>query len=102
MSKSIIPGGNDKKCWICNKLGYETTRNLHKHHIIYGRGRRKLSEHYGLHVKLCMIHHEDHKEGVHEGNTEWDLILKQTAQQEFEKQKGTRADFIDIFWKSYL
>ena len=102
MSKSIIPGGNERRCWICDKLGYETTRNLHKHHIIYGRGRRKASEHYGLHVYLCVIHHEDTKEGVHEGNTYWNEILKQTAQKAFEEKHGTREDFRQIFNKSYL
>lgn len=102
MSKSIIPGGNDNKCWICDQLGYETISNLHKHHIIYGRGRRKLSEKHGLHVKLCCLHHEDQKYGVHWGNTQWNTILKQTAQHAFEAKKGTREDFIEIFGKSYL
>lgn len=103
MSKSIIPGGNDKKCWICDRMGYETIHNLHKHHIIYGKeDNRKLSEHYGLHVRLCMTHHEDHKEGVHHGNTHWNTVLKQTAQEAFEEKKGTREDFIRIFGKSYL
>ena len=102
MAKSIIAGGNEKRCWICEKLGYETTRNLEKHHIIYGRGRRDLSEHWGLHVKLCYIHHGDSKHGVHRGNTEWNRILKETAQRAFEEQKGTREEFIRIFGENYL
>ena len=52
MAKSILQ--SDKECYLCRKrYNLRTTRGLEEHHILFGRGRRELSEQYGLKVWLC-------------------------------------------------
>lgn len=53
MSKSIMQ--SKKECYLCRKdaaaldyYGELTDRGLDKHHIMYGRGSRQLSEHWGV------------------------------------------------------
>lgn len=92
--RSIID--NEKKCLIC-----KTTRNLHKHHVFYGAGRRTTSEKYGCWVYLCGYHHNMSDEGIH-FNAKRDLALKKYTQDVWEDRFGSREDFIRIFGKSYL
>lgn len=90
--KSIIQ--NNKECFVC-----KTTKDLHEHHIIHGANRRN-SEKYGLKVWLCGWHHNlGGKSSVH-GNAEFDLKLKQMAEQYFEKTYK-EENFIKIFGRSY-
>ena len=43
MAKSILQ--IDKECYLCRKrYNLRTTRGLEEHHILFGRGRRELSE----------------------------------------------------------
>ena len=77
MSKSILQ--TKKECWFCL-----TEKNLATHHVFEGWGLREKSEQYGLKVKLCNRHHNTTDEGVH-FNYNMDLLLKQYAQREFEK-----------------
>ena len=56
---------------------------------------------YGLTIKLCNYHHQDHKNGVHH-NAEFMQELHEVGQRAFEKKHGTRADFIRIFGRNYL
>lgn len=93
MSKSILQ--TERVCWFCG-----TTYNLHKHHVIYGRGNRAKSEHYGLTVYLCQPHHTAALEGVH-FNAERDLELKKYAQKAFEARYG-HEKFMEEFGKNYL
>lgn len=87
---------NNKQCWVCG-----TELGLHDHHIIYGTANRKKSEKYGLKVWLCPYHHNMSNEGVH-FNRPLDLQLKKLAQEHYEKNIGSREDFIKEFGKSYL
>ena len=58
MAKSILQ--SDKECYLCRKrYNLRTTRSLEEHHILFGRGRRELSEQYGLKVRLSHDHHTD-------------------------------------------
>ena len=58
MAKSILQ--NDKECYLCRRMyNLRTTRGLEEHHILFGRGRRELSERYGLKVWLCHNHHNE-------------------------------------------
>jgi hypothetical protein len=91
--RSIV--SNKPECLIC-----KTTYYLHKHHIIYGAGRRKLSEKYGCWVYLCARHHNMSNEGVH-FNAELDRKLKAYTQKRF-NEVYPELDFIRIFGKSYL
>ena len=94
MSKSLI--SDEERCWVCY-----TTMNLHRHHIFYGRDNRLQSELQGCWVYLCSTHHNMSDRGVH-FNKALDLRLKQECQRRWESEKGTRADFIRLFGRSYL
>lgn len=64
MAKSILQ--KDKECYLCRRFyNLRTTRGLEEHHILFGRGRRELSERYGLKVWLCHNHHNEPHMGVH-------------------------------------
>lgn len=86
---------DEKKCYFCHK-----TYGLEDHHVLFGTANRKISEKYGLKVWLCNNHHTG-QAGVHR-NREFDLMLKQMAQEYYEEHYGTREDFIREFNKSYL
>lgn len=93
----------DGTCYLCIKLyGDYSERQTQEHHAIYGRGRRKLSEKYGLKVYLCFRHHTEDggPEAVHR-NAETDRIVKREAQKAFEK-RWPELDFREIFGKYYL
>lgn len=85
-----------KECWFC-----KTTRELHCHHIFSGTANRKKSEHYGMKVFLCGMHHNLSNDSVH-FNRDMDLMIKKHAQKIFEEEIGTRDFFIQEFGKSYL
>lgn len=94
MSKSII--SDDKVCFVCRGSATDI------HHCLAGRNRKKADK-YGLTVWLCRKCHtriHSAKEGDPYMNAS--LFLKQTAQQAFEKQIGTREDFIKEFGRNYL
>jgi hypothetical protein len=86
----------EKKCYITG-----ATEGLHKHHIFYGNGKRKLSEQYGMYVYLIPRLHNMSDEGVH-FNKEFDTRLKQETQRRFEAEIGSREDFRRIFGESYI
>lgn len=95
MSKSIMEPVGACECWNCGD-----TRNLEVHHIFYGIRARKKSEHYGLKVHLCLGCHRWAKTGVHGGNHELDIRLKQEAERLFES-KYSRELFRQEFGKFY-
>lgn len=93
--KSILQ--KKKRCLICH-----TEQDLHLHHVWEGRGRRNISDRWGLTVYLCSKHHNMSDEGVH-FNRELDLALKQAAQRKAMTHYGwTTEDFIKIMGKNYL
>ena len=87
---------NEPVCFICG-----TPLGLHKHHIFSGNGRRQKSERWGAWVYLCGYHHNMSPAGVH-NDRERDLWLRRIGQQAWEKEHGTREDFIREFGKSWL
>lgn len=100
--KSIIHNKADGTCYLCQLLKQDYSRKmaLQEHHIIYGRGNRKLSEKYGLKVYLCYEHHMGRSEGVHFNRKNADL-LKQIAQKAFIRAYPT-LDFMKIFRRNNL
>ena len=120
-TNSSIIQENESECYFVNHKckadpdhPIHTYQELHKHHI-FGRANRKISDKYGLWVKVCCIRcHVTGPTSIHENpNDGKDLFLKQAAQKEVEKQlragyepeeaeAGARKDFISIFGKSYL
>lgn len=105
--KSIIQG--EKECYFCRALanregcfGELTHNGLHRHHIIYGAGRRKFSERYGLWIWLCPHHHNlGGMEAVHMNET-LRRYTERIAQKAFEQRGGSRQDFVEIFGRNYL
>lgn len=103
---SIMHRKSDKTCYLCMAihLEYSTQSILEEHHVIYGKGKRTLSEKYGLKVYLCPNHHRDSIESVHHNtanNLSFDCMLKQKAQQAFE-ERYPKLSFIEIFGKNYI
>ena len=93
--KSIIQ--EDKACYICNKK-----TNLHLHHILFGKNRKKADED-GLVVYLCYEHHEG-TNGVHGKNgADIDKYLKRVAEVCWlNKNMKVEEDFIERYGRNYL
>lgn len=95
MSKSIMQ--REKECYVTGAIG-----NLHEHHIFYGSGLRKKSEHYGLKVWLRADYHNMSDYGVH-FDKEFDLKLKREAQEKaMEKYGWSVEEFIEKFGRNYV
>ncbi len=93
----------DGTCYLCMMLRSDySEKQTQEHHAVYGMGRRKLSEKYGLKVYLCFRHHtaDGGLEAVHR-NAETDLLVKKEAQKAFEK-RWKALEFREIFGKNYL
>ena len=88
--KSIMWG--EKACFFCG-----STSELQTHHCIHGTANRKLADKFGLTIILCRRHHEM----VHM-DVGMDIALKMEAQRAWEKQYGSRNDFVRVFGRSYL
>ena len=73
---------------------------VENHHIFYGRGKRVLSEKYGLKIPVDHYLHNEPPYGIHY-NKAFDLALKQFAQRKFE-QTHTRVEFMLLFGRNYL
>ena len=108
MSKSIMQDPKSRECYICkNWYGRDYLwMNLEKHHVIYGKGNRRLSEKYGLTVLLCRHHHKGDIHGVSDAihnnpDKTNDIRLKREAQRAWEARYGSREDFIRVFGQSY-
>lgn len=94
MAKSILQ--IDKECYLCRKrYNLRTTRGLEEHHILFGRGRRELSEQYGLKVWLCHNHHSEPHLGVH-FDPAARRELEQAAQFAFDELHGP-GSFAKVF-----
>ena len=92
--QSIIQ--KEKECYITG-----CTFNLHEHHV-YGGGRRKISEKYGLKIYLRSDYHNLADYGVHH-NHELDMKIKSEVQKIAMKHYGwSIQDFIDRFGKNYI
>lgn len=90
----------DGTCYLCSKLGHDQRGTyLEEHHCLNGPN-RKLAEHYGLKVYLCLYHHRHGTEAVH-NNIEMKLSLCKDAQKAFIKEYPNK-DFREIFGKNYL
>lgn len=93
--KSII--SDKKECYVC-----KTTNNLHLHHIMFGKNRKKADKD-GLTIYLCHEHHEG-TNGVHGKNGHnLDIKLKQLAEKRWLEYYGKDIeDFIKAYGRNYL
>lgn len=99
---SIIQSKQDKRCLLCVLLDDDHRNHsyLEEHHIMFGAGRRELSEKYGLKCNLCLDHHRDSKVGVHSNQENAEMLMR-LAQQRFKKEYPN-LDWMQIFGKNYL
>lgn len=101
MSKSILQK-YDGSCYLCSLLhGDDSYYSWLEEHHVFGASNRKLSEHFGLKVKLCNWHHnQTGSESVH-NNEEVNEMLKRVAQRAYEEKYG-HASFMATFMKNHL
>lgn len=87
---------NDKsECFICGSHQW-----IEKHHVFYGRGKRKVSEANGFTVYLCHMCHNEPPNGIH-FNIEFDNKLKRVCQRMYERNH-TRQEFVNLINRNYL
>lgn len=95
MAKSILQEEKDS-CFLCGSHQW-----LEEHHV-FGGGKRKSSEKYGLKVYLCHYCHNEPPNGVHH-NSETRQHLQRIAQEKaMERYRWTVDDFRYIFGKNYF
>lgn len=82
---------NKDKCMFC-----PSTYKLTWHEIFAGRNRQN-SMKFGLCLRMCLNCHEEKQE-----NTKFNDFWHRQAQLYFEKNIGTREEFIKIFRRNYL
>lgn len=92
MAKSILQQG--ERCYLCGR-----TTGLFTHHVLGGSANRKLSEKYGLTVRLCLDCHTG-TDGA-QYNREKGDSLKRLAQIAFEA-RHSHEEWMEIFRKNYL
>lgn len=89
MARSIIPGDDTERCFICRRY-----RPEHVHHVLHG-SYRALADRYGLTVHLCIRCHSDlHDKGL------YDKELEEIGQEAFEAEYG-HDEFMRIFGKNF-
>ena len=85
MARSIIPGDDPERCFICRRY-----RPEHVHHVLHG-SYRALADRYGLTVRC---HSDLHDKGL------YDKELEEIGQEAFEAEYG-HDEFMRIFGKNF-
>lgn len=93
MAKKSILVADMEHCMVCGRPNPEV------HHVLFASN-RKWSEKYHLVVGLCAEHHRGSDLSPH-FNREFDLKLKQYAQEKFQEEYP-ELSFREIFGKNYL
>lgn len=99
--KDSILHCRDGTCYLCIMLdhNYRIHQIVHEHHI-YGGPNRARSEAEGLKVYLCLAHHIDGPQAVH--NNQNNLrILQEDGQRAFERTH-TREEFMALIGRNFL
>lgn len=99
--KRIIQDKDDRRCFLCMLLenDYRIHSYLEEHHVLFGNMRR-ISNRYGLKVNLCLRHHREGPEAVHNNKENAEILMKM-AQQVF-MEKYPELDWMEIVGKNYL
>lgn len=98
--KSIMQQ-KDGRCYLCMLyLGDHSVKAVQEHHVMFGTANRKLSEKYGLKVYLCIYHHTEGPDAVH-NNAAIANRLKKIAQETFTREYPGK-EWMQIFGKNYL
>lgn len=91
----------DGTCYLCTKLNQDHRWHqiLHEHHVFGGQN-RSISEAEGMKVYLCLRHHIDGPEAVHNNKRNM-RIIQEDAQKVYELTH-TREQFMERFGRNYL
>lgn len=102
MAKSIMHNKQDRTCYLCMLLrgDHDTRGNLQEHHAMPGTANRKLSERCGLKVYLCLEHHTQGPEAIH-NNIRHQRLVQRKAQEAFEA-KYSHEKWMDIFGRNFI
>lgn len=88
-------------CYLCARLHNDYRHKYtEEHHVLFGSGMREKSEAEGLKVNLCLKHHREGPEAVH-NNQAIRIELCRIAQEEYEKTH-THSEWMGTFKKNYL
>ena len=88
-------------CYLCARLNNDyRNQYTEEHHVLFGSGMREKSEEEGLKVNLCLKHHREGPEAVH-NNQAIRIELCRIAQEEYEKTH-THSEWMGTFKKNYL
>lgn len=100
--KASILHTRDGTCYLCMRLhnDYRIHLYLEEHHVYDGNPNRGISEAEGLKVYLCLDHHRNGAEAVHNNHKNM-LLVQQDAQRIYE-EKHTRRQFIELIGRNYL
>ena len=85
-----------RECFRCHIQESDYVK-MEEHHLLEGRGRRKISDRYGLTVTLCGECHFK----AHHDKEEMDYLHRK-GQEKAEANGMSRAEFINLFGKNYL
>lgn len=99
--KPSILHTKDGTCYLCMRLDQNSGKHkvLHEHHV-FGGSNRSISEAEGMKVYLCLRHHIDGPEAVHNNQRNM-RIIQEEAQRAFESTH-TREQFMERFGRNYL
>lgn len=102
MAKSIMHNKQDRTCYLCILLNqdYAARSGLQEHHVVFGSANRRLAEHWGLKVYLCLQHHTAGSFAVH-NNADIRHLLQQKAQEIFEEQYSHQL-WMQVFGRNYI
>lgn len=98
--KASILHEKDGTCYLCMLNGdYRIHRYTEEHHI-YGGVNRAISEANGFKCHLCLDHHRNGPEAVH-NNMENMRLLQRECQRAYE-ETHTREEFMELIGRNYL
>lgn len=98
--KESIVNTKSGECFLCAMVGDRRLKLTEEHHVLFGSGRRQISEAEGLKVHLCIPHHRTGERAVHNCRETRELLCR-IFQEEYEKTH-TRAEWMAIAGKNYL
>lgn len=100
--KASILHCKDGTCYLCMKLNhnYRKHQEIQEHHVFPGKPGRQISEAEGFKVYLCLEHHLDGPEAVHNNQANMRLIQKD-CQRKYE-ETHTREEFRSLMGRNYL
>lgn len=87
-------------CLLCLLEGDTRHKVTEEHHVLFGRGMRKISEENGLKCNLCIEHHRTGKTAVHR-NEETRIFLTQLFQRKYENLHS-HEEWMQMAGKNWL